>query len=116
MVPAAVHCHDALPKLPNGKVDRKQLASSTVVMTPPEGRSKQELALVDQVTALMRRIVGTDHLHPTANFFDAGGTSLQAARFLTRVRTQLDIDLSLSQFLQAPTAAAVTDRARGTHT
>jgi thioesterase domain-containing protein len=69
-------------------------------------------ALEELLAEIWSDILGVHHVGPDDNFFDQGGHSLLAVRFLARVRASLGADVPLTVFFQCPTlhqlARAVT--------
>ncbi|GAA2097657.1 hypothetical protein GCM10009759_27960 [Kitasatospora saccharophila] len=104
LVPEAVVVLDALPLLPNGKVDRAALPA------PRGGRgdgrgplgAREELVAGIFAEVLERPAVG-----PREGFFDLGGHSLLAMRVVGRVRAVLGADLAVRTLFEHPTAAAL---------
>lgn len=78
MVPSVVVPLEALPRLPNGKVDRKVLpppdwsSAATEEYVAPEGELEAALQAVWQA------VLGQEHISTQADFFAIGGNSLQA--------------------------------------
>lgn len=84
MVPSSFTVLDALPTTVNGKIDRAALpdptpapATTSIVRRP---RTAAEIVLVDLLGDALQRPVGLDD-----DFFDAGGTSLQATALVSRL-------------------------------
>jgi aspartate racemase len=113
MVPSAIVFLEAMPKTPNGKVDKRALPP------PQPGDFAQEQKYVAPGTeteaklaqiwehVLERNPIGIRH-----NFFELGGHSLLAARLMHRIEQSFGRRLPLSALLQAPTIeqlAAVLD-------
>jgi hypothetical protein len=104
MLPSWFVVVEALPLLPNGKVDRWAL---------PEPSSRGEECSEEVVTArtpmeemvammwaeVLGRAVSSIH----ENFFEAGGHSLLATQLMARVRTVMQVDLPLQSLFEAPT-------------
>ncbi|SCL70738.1 non-ribosomal peptide synthetase [Micromonospora peucetia] len=86
MVPAAYVTVDAIPKDPNGKVDRRQLpapdASSyaTGAYQAPAGDVEAEIA------AIWARVLGVAQVSVTDSFFDLGGDSMLAVTLVGTLR------------------------------
>jgi amino acid adenylation domain-containing protein len=106
MVPADVVFLSALPRTPNGKVDR------TALPAPPRSRATTDTyvppgtELQARLATLLAEVLQLDRIGINDDFFQLGGNSLQAARFLNRVRESLAVDLALSDLLTAPTISA----------
>jgi hypothetical protein len=105
MIPSAFTFLDCLPST-NGKLDRKALPK------PDDKRPPLTQAYVparDEVEKDLVRIwENVLDVHPIGihdNFFDLGGNSLSAARVLSRVIKQLQLEITLEPFLKSPTVA-----------
>ncbi|MFN6534907.1 MAG: amino acid adenylation domain-containing protein [Nostoc sp. EkiNYC01] len=103
MIPTNFILLDALPLLPNGKVNRRALPSPDIsaarntLHTPPETKVEQMIANIWQDVLHLER-VGIDD-----NFFDLGGHSLLVGQVHTQLREKLNRDLSLVEIFQHPT-------------
>jgi amino acid adenylation domain-containing protein len=96
---------DALPRTPNGKLDRKALPAPEVTgkagFEPPSGPVEEALA------ALFAEALGVDQVGAMADFFTLGGHSLLAARLLSRISRDFGVDLPLATLFRAPTVRAL---------
>jgi amino acid adenylation domain-containing protein len=101
MVPGHVAILPAFPLMPNGKVDREALTGSA------DAAGTQTDGMPGTITRLMADVLNIPVVPVDADFFDLGGTSLQAARFVARVRNTTSAELTLGRFIQDPTSAAV---------
>ncbi|GAA1000928.1 hypothetical protein GCM10009555_104660 [Acrocarpospora macrocephala] len=83
MVPAAVVVLDALPLLPNGKLDRNALPAPdfTIAGRAPEGETEQALA------AIFAEVLGLPGIGADDDFFAQGGDSIVAMRLVSRARS-----------------------------
>jgi len=104
MVPAAVVLLEAMPKTPNGKVDKRALPApkaadfaATQEYVAPTNELQTQLASIWE-TVLDKKPVGIRN-----NFFELGGHSLLAARLMHRIEQQVGHRLPLALLLQAPT-------------
>lgn len=99
--PSALIPLEALPLLPNGKLDRAALPLPTA-----EGASAESPArrFADETEAklyeIWSRVLGVPRIESSADFFDLGGHSLLAARMLAQVEVALGCRLSLAELLQ----------------
>jgi len=102
MCPSAIVMLDALPRTPNGKIDRHSL--------PAPGREmRQSRALAQPLNEVERRlaniwtsVLGLEAIDKTADFFELGGHSLLAARLLARIEAEFGERLSLLTLFKAP--------------
>ena len=108
MLPQHVMRLEALPLLPNGKIDRKALpapqpvraastASTAVTQTGDaamptaraDGRGVPMLPAERAIAAIWCRLLGVDEVDLRDNFFDLGGHSLLAMRAVVAIREEL---------------------------
>jgi amino acid adenylation domain-containing protein/thioester reductase-like protein len=96
MIPAAFVILDTVPLTPNGKIDRKSL--------PATSQSRPELnatyvaprtPLEEQLAEICADLLGLDKVGIYDNFFDLGGNSLLATRFIFQAREALQVQLPL---------------------
>jgi amino acid adenylation domain-containing protein len=108
MVPAAVERLDALPLLPNGKINRRALpaAPAAVVGQRQPPRSPQEAALC----AIFAEVLGIDGVGVDDDFFELGGHSLVAVQLANRVRLRFGLELPLAQLLETPSVGEIAQR------
>ncbi|MFF4169351.1 amino acid adenylation domain-containing protein [Streptomyces sp. NPDC001744] len=107
MVPEAVVVLDALPLLPNGKIDRAALPvpdGATARTGTDEGpRTPRE----ELVAGILADVLERPEVGPHDSFFDLGGHSLLAMRVVSRVRAVLGADLAVRTLFEHPTPAAL---------
>jgi amino acid adenylation domain-containing protein len=109
MVPAAFVVLPALPRTPNGKVDRRVLPAPEREASPASVASPGR-PLVELVASVWAGVLEVERLGPEESFFDRGGHSLLAARAVARLNAALGLDLPLSAVFEAPTAARLAER------
>ena len=107
MVPSSFVALDALPKTPNGKLDRGALpapdarpAGEPEVVAP---RTETEHLLV----SLWQEVLGVEQVGVQDDFFELGGHSLRATQLVARVRDRLRLELPLEALFAHPTIAAL---------
>jgi acyl carrier protein len=83
-------------------VERQQAPAPAPAQAPPEGTST-----LDVVTALFAEILHLPEVEPDESFFDLGGDSLIAARFVARAREVLPVELVPRTLFEAPTASGL---------
>ncbi|MGZ4976321.1 MAG: amino acid adenylation domain-containing protein [Methylobacter sp.] len=79
MVPAYFVQLDALPLLPNGKINRKSLVGLKPIESLREFRLPQN-ELESELLSIWRKHLETDDISTNANFFEVGGNSLSLVR------------------------------------
>ncbi|MBT8208286.1 MAG: sulfotransferase, partial [Acidimicrobiia bacterium] len=91
---------------PNGKIDRRQLPSTQRIR--PELTTSfvaPGTAIESFVAGLWRGILDLDRVGIHDRFFDLGGTSLQAARFINQLQTELGEQIFVVTVFSAPSIA-----------
>ena len=106
MHPQHVVVLDALPLLPNGKIDRNSLPTPQVSqsLSAVEGRIAPRTELEHVVTSAMESVLTLQGLGITDDFFALGGHSLLASRLISRLNRDLDMNLPMRTLFEAPTA------------
>jgi amino acid adenylation domain-containing protein len=117
MVPSAFVAIDAMPLLPNGKIDRAAVAALGVARGAAEGGyAPPRTPLEEALCVIWTEVLDVPRVGIHDDFFTSlGGHSLIATRLISRIRSALGTDVPLKQIFEAPTvetfAAALLDRA-----
>jgi natural product biosynthesis luciferase-like monooxygenase protein len=108
MVPSHVAVLTALPRTPNGKVDRRSLAAlaptSRAMISkerPPPASASSDIERL--VLACWCQVLATDTLGIDDNFFDVGGHSLLIVRLQRLVQERLGESIALTDLYRFPT-------------
>jgi acyl carrier protein len=108
MVPAAVVGLGRMPLSANGKIDR--LALPAPELDDLEGESigyvEPQTEMEKMVAECWRELLGVERVGLHDDFFDLGGHSLLAAQFLSRLRDQTGVEVSLKMFFETSTVAS----------
>ncbi len=110
MVPHQLAVLAALPRLPNGKLDRRSLP--VLAATPADGAAFVEPATPEErlVATEMAAVLGIERLGAKDDFFAAGGHSLLAAQLVVRLNRAATSDLSMRSVFEAPTPRSLAAR------
>lgn len=107
LIPAEFIVLQAMPLSPNGKVDRRTLASGKELApslrryAPPRNHTETVM------TGIWSQVLGVEHVGVFDNFFELGGHSLAATRLTAQLRSVFGIDLPLQALFLEPTVAGL---------
>ncbi|WP_288100419.1 non-ribosomal peptide synthetase, partial [Herbaspirillum sp.] len=113
MVPAVVVRLKELPRLPNGKLDRRDLERRALPAASGGGRGGALRTPMERLVGeVWEELLGRRGLAPDDDFFHLGGHSLLAARVQSRLRCALGVEVPLRMLFERPAlgelAAALT--------
>jgi amino acid adenylation domain-containing protein len=104
IVPAAFIAIKAMPRLPNGKLDRRalrpalgQLQQSSVYEAPTTANERTLAAIWSQVLEISNEEIGKN-----SHFFEIGGDSLAAARVVAYIKEKLGVEIGMSEVFENP--------------
>lgn len=112
MVPHRIVELAALPRLPNGKLDRRALPIIEATNSPQEfvaPATANEQVVATGMAALLK----LDRLGSNDDFFANGGHSLLAAQLVAKLNQQLSADLTMRDVFDAPTPHQLARRLDG---
>jgi thioesterase domain-containing protein len=115
MLPSRIAILDALPRTPNGKLDRVALIQTALLSATPrqtESVRPIEDSVESELEAIWRRLLRVEAVLPHDNFFDLGGHSLLAVRMLAQIEARFGQDIPVSLIIEAPTIARLAAHLR----
>jgi hypothetical protein len=99
MLPQHVVALEAVPLLPNGKVDRKGLPAPRDEERAGAGFAAPRTEAERAIAAIWSELLGIARIGTSDNFFDLGGHSLLAMRAVTMIETRLGRSLQVRRFI-----------------
>lgn len=105
MVPSYFNFIDKMPLLPNGKINRKELANYEIQKTNDEKRLivKPENHYEEILVNIWKKILGLEIISTEDNFFELGGHSILAAQMFNEFETTAGIKIPLAALFKYQT-------------
>jgi acyl carrier protein len=109
MVPSAFVTLEALPLMPNGKVDRRALPAPAGLCHELEATHIAPRSEIERTIAtIWQEVLRVEQVGIHDNFFDLGGHSLLLSRVYGKLQKDLNGNLSMMDLFKYPTIAALT--------
>ncbi|MCU0288682.1 MAG: amino acid adenylation domain-containing protein, partial [Acidobacteria bacterium] len=112
MIPAHFISIEKIPLTTNGKPDRKALPEPGLHINdgreyiPPENTTQAKLVEIwSQVLGVEKKLIGI-----TANFFQLGGHSLNAAIVISKIHKDLNVKIPLAEIFKGPTIQELSQK------
>jgi acyl-coenzyme A synthetase/AMP-(fatty) acid ligase len=112
MIPSQWVELEALPLLPNGKLDRLALPAPESLTSEQEKKISYVAPQTPQqemLVAIWKDVLGRDLVGIQNNFFELGGHSLLATRVISQIRRLLHIELPIRILFEHPTIMALSE-------
>ncbi len=110
MMPSAFVFLDAIPLLPNGKIDRRALPA------PNQARPLLDAPYVaprtpveSDLAGIWTEVLNLEEVGIQDHFLELGGHSLLATQILTRVTARFRVELSMREFFETATVARLAE-------
>jgi amino acid adenylation domain-containing protein len=106
MIPSSFVVLEALPLIPNGKVDRNTLPLPDGTRPPLTGEFASPRTEIEELIAqTWREVLKIENVGIYDNFFELGGHSLLATQIVARLQEAFNKDVPLRVLFDAPTIA-----------
>ncbi|WP_213939391.1 non-ribosomal peptide synthetase [Pseudomonas sp. dw_612] len=105
MLPSDVHVLVTLPRLPNGKLDRKrltELANQPIEFTA-NTQLDQSRSVIQRLEHVWREVLDRQQVSRTQNFFDMGGNSLSIVVLHEHLQREFNVKIPLVRLFQYST-------------
>ncbi|MFI8104593.1 amino acid adenylation domain-containing protein [Streptomyces sp. NPDC086023] len=112
MMPSHFEWLTALPLTPSGKRDDAALRRAGLTAGTADDAAEPLDAYERTLTEMLADLLQLPAVGPHQNIFDLGGTSLTAMRLVVQIEQRYGTNIPLSEFVAAPTAAALAARLR----
>ncbi|HKV09555.1 MAG TPA: amino acid adenylation domain-containing protein, partial [Thermoanaerobaculia bacterium] len=103
MVPTVWVLLEALPRTPNGKVDRKALPAPDAAAGPEAASIPPRNPVEEVLAGIWAEVLGRDQVGVTDDFFALGGHSLLATRVIAQVKAAFRVEMGLQSLFREPT-------------
>jgi hypothetical protein len=108
MLPSSLVVLDSMPLTPNGKIDYRALpAPDNLRPQLAEDYVAPQTSLERTIAAVWRNVLGVEKVGVRDNFFDLGGHSLLVVQVNSRLRKELNRDISLVEMFRYPSVYAL---------
>ncbi|MBR6242839.1 MAG: AMP-binding protein [Ruminococcus sp.] len=108
MIPSTITVLEDLPRLDNGKTDRRALTAMVQTSAGDDEKVSTD-DVVKYTEHLWKKMLRTDRTEYDTSFFMLGGHSLIAMQLLNNIKTDLRINVRLSEFMKQPTLRNLID-------
>ncbi|MDF5712485.1 MAG: non-ribosomal peptide synthase/polyketide synthase [Rhizonema sp. NSF051] len=108
MLPSAIVILEALPITSNGKLDRRALPAPDLHSQLLDQYVAPRNPIEEILSLIWAQVLKVDLVGIHDNFFELGGHSLLATQLVSRVRTNLKVELPLRTLFAAPTIAQLS--------
>lgn len=108
MMPQHFYFIEKMPLTQNGKIDKNELRK--LVLAGPETITNDSATSTDleiKLISIVERILNYSPVGVNDNFFELGGDSLTIARLITRIKKELNLEISFKTIFNKPTFRSV---------
>jgi amino acid adenylation domain-containing protein len=111
MVPDAFVLLEDMPRLPNGKLNRRALVASERTLQQSDAHVATETEAERALARIWADVLelSVEAIGRHSHFFELGGHSLAATRVVARVKDALRVDLPLSVIFEKPSLLALAE-------
>ena len=110
MIPSAFVILEAIPLMPNGKVDRFALPVPDTARPELEEEFVAPRTPIEQVLAeIFAQVLEVDRVGVHDNFFELGGHSLLATQLIAQLFTRFEVEVTIVDLFKLPTVAGLAE-------
>jgi len=105
MMPVALVSLDALPLMPNGKLDRKALPLPKGLYAPTQHYEAPADQTETRIANIFQELLGAERIGRHDDFFELGGHSLLVLRLVAAIKAEFGRPIALARVFRSPTPA-----------
>ena len=105
MVPLAIETLDSMPLTANGKIDKKSLMAREVKITLTSEYVAPRNEVEEQLAKIFAEILQVEKVGVYDNFFELGGHSLLATQLVSKIRAEMQTDITLKMLFHCSNIA-----------
>ena len=109
MIPKIILCCERLPITANAKLDRKRIAQSIADNCVKSNRQIAATETEVTLSKMWKILFKREDIGTADNYFELGGDSLLATRFINQVRIELQTELTIGNVFDYPTICELAE-------
>ncbi|MBJ7310997.1 amino acid adenylation domain-containing protein, partial [Rugamonas sp. CCM 8940] len=106
MLPAAFVTLEQFPLTPNGKLDRQALPAPGMAAVAARAYQAPQGEVEAALARIWSELLAVEQVGREDNFFELGGHSLLAVQLMSRIRSDMGVEIGLRDLFAQPTLAA----------
>ncbi|MEM7581289.1 MAG: AMP-binding protein, partial [Cyanobacteria bacterium P01_A01_bin.80] len=111
MIPSIFVELDKLPRLPNGKINRRELPLPNAIRPELETKFIEPQTEIEKIIAeIWQTQLNVEQVGLHDNFFELGGHSLLGIKIIAEINQNLQVDIPLKNLFQNPTVAGLVEQ------
>jgi acyl-coenzyme A synthetase/AMP-(fatty) acid ligase/acyl carrier protein len=103
MIPAEITRIKEMPYTPSGKINRKALSNSALLVHDTKKKSQPETEIEQQLANIWEQVLNKKDIGVDDSFFDLGGHSLKANQLVNRIQREIGAQVGLADVFTHPT-------------
>jgi len=105
MVPLAIITLESMPLTANGKIDKKSLTALDVKLSLSSEYVAPRTEVEEQLSKIFSDILQVEKVGVYDNFFELGGHSLLATQLVSKIRSEMEKEITLKMLFHCSTIA-----------
>ena len=102
MIPSFIQVLNGFPRLPNGKINKKELVFKEGTLKANFSEDEIRTPTEEKIYNIWKEELKIENFSVSDNFFFLGGNSLLAIKVFTKIESAFNIELGLRRFFDRP--------------